>query len=340
MLTVTVTELADGAGLLRVDTAGRAAPPIVFVDLDGTDWTAIDNAISALGAGRNTVVVGVATDALPEAAAPLLERLTCTVAPGGPDRMWAVGAVDDIDRIASTVATAPFAAVTLAGLLDLTSRLPVPEGLVAESLAYSMLLGGPEFTTWREQLPRRDVAPVAEPVLVGRDNDVLKITLNRPERHNAFGHAMRDDLLAALELAQLDDSIREIVVSGRGNTFCSGGDLDEFGTAPDVSAAHLVRLQQSVGLAVHRLGDRIRFVVHGACIGAGTELPAFAAHVDADETASFMLPELSMGLVPGAGGTVSITHRIGRWRTAYLALTGRAVGIDTALEWGLVDGRR
>jgi enoyl-CoA hydratase len=77
--------------------------------------------------------------------------------------------------------------------------------------------------------------------------------------------------------------------------------------------------------------------VHGACIGAGVELPSFAGHVVAAPDAFFQLPELSMGLVPGAGGTVSLTRRIGRYRTAYLALSGARIDAPTAARWGLVD---
>jgi enoyl-CoA hydratase/carnithine racemase len=85
---------------------------------------------------------------------------------------------------------------------------------------------------------------------------------------------------------------------------------------------------------------RVRAVVHGACVGAGVELPAFAARVVAREGARFWLPELSLGLVPGAGGTVSLPRRIGRQRTAWLALSGRAIDAETALAWGLVDELR
>ena len=77
--------------------------------------------------------------------------------------------------------------------------------------------------------------------------------------------------------------------------------------------------------------------LHGACIGAGIELPAFVSHVVAREDAFFQLPEVSMGLVPGAGGTASILPRIGRRRLAYMALTGARVDAETALAWGLVD---
>ena len=82
---------------------------------------------------------------------------------------------------------------------------------------------------------------------------------------------------------------------------------------------------------------RVRAEVHGACIGAGVELPAFASHVVAHKDAFFQLPELQMGLVPGSGGTVSLPRRIGRQRSAYLALSGHRLDAKTAQAWGLVD---
>jgi enoyl-CoA hydratase/carnithine racemase len=78
-------------------------------------------------------------------------------------------------------------------------------------------------------------------------------------------------------------------------------------------------------------------VVHGPCFGAGVELPAFAGHVIARPGTTFTLPEMAMGLLPGAGGTVSLPRRIGPARAAWLALSGATLDLATALEWGLVD---
>jgi enoyl-CoA hydratase/carnithine racemase len=66
-------------------------------------------------------------------------------------------------------------------------------------------------------------------------------------------------------------------------------------------------------------------------------MAAFCGHVQAERDSVIGLPELALGLIPGAGGTVSITRRIGRWRTAYLVMSGRTVTAATALEWGLID---
>ncbi len=88
---------------------------------------------------------------------------------------------------------------------------------------------------------------------------------------------------------------------------------------------------------MHALRTRVEVHVHGACIGAGIELPAFAGRITSTPETFFQLPEVSMGLVPGAGGTASILPRIGRHRLAYMALTGARIDAETALDWGLVD---
>jgi len=88
---------------------------------------------------------------------------------------------------------------------------------------------------------------------------------------------------------------------------------------------------------LHELSASVVVEVKGACIGAGIELPAFAGRIEAAADAIFQLPEVSMGLVPGAGGTVSLPRRIGCHRSAWLALTGQAIDASTALSWGLID---
>ena len=98
-----------------------------------------------------------------------------------------------------------------------------------------------------------------------------------------------------------------------------------------------MRTTRNAGIHLAGLADRVVAHVHGPCVGAGVELPAFAGRVVARSDTTFLLPEVAMGLVPGAGGTASIPRRVGRHRTAYLALSGRPIDATTALEWGLVD---
>jgi enoyl-CoA hydratase/carnithine racemase len=231
----------------------------------------------------------------------------------------------------------PIAAAALDVLLDAAESVDVESALVIESATYSTLQAGPEHQAWLAARTRRQRPEEDDVVIVSRSNRTLRLTLNRPHVRNALNAAMREALLDGLMIAEVDPTVEAIVINGAGANFCSGGDLDEFGTLDDPATAHLLRVDRNVGRAVHKLRDRTTFVVHGACIGAGVEIPAFAGRVVARPDATFRLPEISMGLVPGAGGTVSIPRRVGRERFRSLALTGAMIDAPTALSWGLVD---
>jgi enoyl-CoA hydratase/carnithine racemase len=172
---------------------------------------------------------------------------------------------------------------------------------------------------------------------VERRGGTLEITLARPERLNALDTQMRDELVDALALAAADGDITRVELRGEGRAFCAGGDLDEFGTRPDPATAHLVRLQRSVARSLAWLETPTVSYLHGACMGSGIELAAFTGTVIAAEDTQIALPEIGLGLVPGAGGTVSLPRRIGRVRTAWLAFSGCTVEAETARAWGLVD---
>ena len=246
---------------------------------------------------------------------------------------------DDLEPVLEAVLRTPLAALGLVQLLRQGAALDVNGGLVAESLVYSTLQSGPEFAAWRAARPEpRRVGAFSEPaVLVERSGACLHLTLNRPAKRNAFSAEMRDALAEALGVAAADPSLGEIVLEGAGPAFCSGGDLDEFGTLPDPATAHAVRCTRSPARLLASCAERVTVRVHGACVGAGIELPSFAGRVVAREDAFFQLPEVAMGLVPGAGGTVSLPRRIGRQRTAWLALAGVRLDVQTARSWGLID---
>ena len=218
---------------------------------------------------------------------------------------------------------------------------PTLPGVVTESLAYSTLQGGPEFARWLADRGPASMPGIADPVQAERDGNTLRVAFNRPQRHNAFSTDARAALLEALTVAQLDPSVDEVVLTGNGPSFCSGGDLAEFGTFSDPASAHLARTRYSPALVLDelsaRLGQACRAEVHGQVLGSGLEMAAFCGRVVSRPGAVFGLPELSLGLIPGAGGTVSVTRRIGRWRTAYLVLSGLTIDVETAVTWGLVD---
>jgi enoyl-CoA hydratase/carnithine racemase len=228
------------------------------------------------------------------------------------------------------------AAAVLTDLLRAIEGEPVEQALVAESLAYGLLQGSAEHAAWLAG--RTPIAPLpAGQVLVTRAGGTLSITLDRPLAHNAIDRAMRDDLRAAFDLAALDPEIERVVLTATGKAFCSGADLAEFGTTRDPATAHAIRMVTLPAHAIAACAERLEVQVHGACIGAGLEMAAFARHIVAQPSAWFQLPELAMGLIPGAGGCVSVSRRIGAERTLELVLSGRRISARTALDWGLID---
>lgn len=316
-----------------VDDGARIVEPLVVIDLD--EGAAPDD-VAELGA-EGRVVVGTSSDPLRSIALDRCDVVLSTTE-AGPATVLAPDPAAEAQRLRAAAEADPQATVVLAGLLRATSSLPIDDAIDLESLAYSTLLGGPEFRRWlTARGPRRPPPHALEPVLADRDDGILRLTLNRPERRNAFGSEMRDALVEGLRLALLDPTVAELHLDGAGPAFCAGGDLDEFGTTPDLVTAHMVRTRCGAGRLLSRLAARTTVRVHGPCVGAGVELPAFAARVEADPASTFRLPELAMGLVPGAGGTVSLPRRIGRHRTLHLALSGASIDATTAYRWGLVD---
>ncbi len=287
------------------------------------------------------VTVGLVSSPLDLPAAELAAHFDILLAPpdiAGDALVESTDFAASIDLIQSTTAAHPAAAVALVELLRLGAYESVPQGLVAESLTYSVLQSGHEFGAWlRGRGPVALPQDNAAPVLTERVGTALQISLNRPSRANAVTAAMRDHLVEALRVASSDPTIEGVVLKGVGDHFCAGGDLAEFGTSPDPAIGHATRLTRSPAWWIAEQATNVRVHLHGSCVGAGIELPAFAGTVVAAPNTSIHLPEVGMGLVPGAGGTVSISRRIGRQRTAFLAITAERIDAYQALAWGLVD---
>lgn len=288
------------------------------------------------GLGLPCVIVAVADPALAQ---------SCTFA----DVVLSGEGIDGptaLARMSRTIESKPVAAASYAMLLrpfdgvravaDRGADSAVFAGLVAESTCYSMLQSGAEFAAWREARALRKAQDSGARVGVTRSGNLLDVVLTRPDKRNALDTAMRDQLVAALGVALAEPQLR-VRLSGAGPAFCAGGDLDEFGARRDPAEAHLTRMARSVAWTVHRLRSRIEVDLHGACMGSGIEIPAFAGTVRAREDTTIGLPEVALGLIPGAGGTVSVSRRIGRQRTTFLGLCGTTIDARTALKWGLVD---
>jgi enoyl-CoA hydratase/carnithine racemase len=245
---------------------------------------------------------------------------------------------DALGALRRRIEAQPLAAGVAAQVLRASLQLAFDDALAMESLAYSMLLASAGFGTWRAATPVRQRDHATAPrVLVETGENAVYIRLNRPEVRNAFDAAMRDALCEALAFAAEHPDRPLVELSGLGPAFSAGGDLNEFGSAGDVGLAHLVRTLRAPARLLHAIADRATARLHGACVGAGIEVPAAAGRVTAKRAAYFRLPEVAMGLIPGAGGTATIPRRVGRHRAAYMAICGADIGAEMALAWGLID---
>lgn len=241
-----------------------------------------------------------------------------------------------LTMILTAITAQPQAATILVQLLRLIAGMDAAAALVAESLAFGLLQGSEGHAQW---LATRTPAPVSPPgeVRLDRTDDHLTITLDRAHAHNAIDRPMRDGLREAFALAALDRDIARISLRGAGRSFSVGADLAEFGTTRDPATAHAIRMVTLPAHAMIRCADRLDVHVQGGCVGSALEMAAFATRLTASASAWFHLPELAMGIIPGAGGCVSVSRRIGRQRAALMILSGRRISAATALDWGLID---
>ena len=249
-----------------------------------------------------------------------------------------VDSEEELTALLEYISQNPVASVICCQVLRHSEDLSTNLGLLLESVSYGTLQNGNEFKKWLDARGRRVRPDETSPtVLINAESEHVELQLNRPKLKNVFSASMRDSLVEALRGLAADGDDRSILITGKGSTFCIGGDPAEFGTVENSATGHMIRSIANAAPWLDLLSERITVRVHGAAIGAGVELAAFAGRVEANKDAWFSLPEVGMGLIPGAGGTVSISRRIGRQLTALMCLTGKRVDATTALEWGLVD---
>ena len=179
------------------------------------------------------------------------------------------------------------------------------------------------------------------PVITSRPADgIAEITLNRPEAMNSISSAMAAELTRACAELAAAPEVRVVVFGAAGErAFCAGADLKERAGMTDADIMRQRPVIRAVFGALLALPQPAIAAVHGFALGGGCELALSCDLVVADETATFGLPEVTVGLVPGGGGTQLALRRLGPGRAADLVLTGRKVGIEEAMRLGLVDRR-
>lgn len=171
------------------------------------------------------------------------------------------------------------------------------------------------------------------------EDHITLVTLNRPQAANAFNTLMAEEIINIFEIFSLDPSnCRVIILTGAGErAFCAGGDLKERNGMTDAEWAsqHLVYEKMArtiIGCPIPIIG-----AINGAAYGGGCELVAMLDYVYVAENAKFAQTEVKLGIIPGAGGTQTLTRAIGERRAKEVILTGRTFSAQEALKWGLVN---
>lgn len=174
-------------------------------------------------------------------------------------------------------------------------------------------------------------------ILVEQEGPILRVSLNRPERLNAFSEEMLTGLTAALKSASTDPTVRVVVLSGEGRGFSAGGDVTRMTTGdPEMVADHIALLIDAVQAMVS-LEQPIIAAVHGVAAGAGFNLALAADLVVASEQARFVMSFVHVGLISDGGGLWYLPRLVGPHRAKELFFLGEPISAQEAFNWGLVN---
>jgi enoyl-CoA hydratase len=172
----------------------------------------------------------------------------------------------------------------------------------------------------------------------GDDNQILTVTLNRPEVMNALNTQLFQDLLRLFREQSHNEELRCIVLTGAGEkAFCSGGDLKERNGMSNEDWRRQHHLIEEMFLCVRDFPLPVITAVEGYAFAGGCELALMTDFIIASETARFALTETTRGIMPGGGGLQNLPRSIGIRRAKEIIFTGRPIDAQLAYEWGLVN---
>jgi len=174
-------------------------------------------------------------------------------------------------------------------------------------------------------------------VIYEKSRSIAIVTLNRPDKFNAYNVAMRDDLHQTLGAIYDDPEVRAMILMGAGRAFSSGGDVSEFGSAPSPTIARWVRFRRDVWGLLRKLPIPTLAAVHGFTVGGGLEMALLCDLAIAADDTRICLPESGLGMIPGVAGTQTAARRLGLAWGLDLPITGRWIDAREALAIGLVS---
>lgn len=179
-----------------------------------------------------------------------------------------------------------------------------------------------------------------QPLLAAVENGVMTLTLNRPDKLNAFNAMLHEALAAAFARAAADTEVRAVLMTGAGKGFCAGQDLTDRALAPGQGRPDLGEsLDQRYNplvRAIRRLPKPVVCAVNGAAAGAGANVALACDIVLAARSARFLQAFARIGLVPDSGGTWFLPRLVGDARARALMLLAEPISADQAAEWGMI----
>jgi len=185
----------------------------------------------------------------------------------------------------------------------------------------------------------------AKPLLLEMDGDVARITLNRPEVHNALSIELSEMLVEAIQTVKKSTEVKFLVIKGAGDSFCAGDDIsemprwgdDEHGNSTQGANGVMrrVRIYQDMANSLEELDKLTICAVDGYAVGGGLEITMASDFVIATDRAIWGMPEVDSGITPGWGGTTRMSRYIGKRRTKEINIIGALMSAGKAVDWGL-----
>ncbi|MDD5702207.1 MAG: enoyl-CoA hydratase/isomerase family protein [Dehalococcoidales bacterium] len=177
-----------------------------------------------------------------------------------------------------------------------------------------------------------------ETIIYEKLDNIARVTLNRPKALNAYSIQMRDDLYEVLGAIRDDPEVRVIILKGAGEkAFCAGADLTEFLSAPPPVLARRARFERDIWGRFLSIPKPFIAAMHGYVLGSGIEMSLCCDLRLCSDDAQFGLPEVTLGIIPAAGGSQTLPRTIGRAPALDILLTGRWLKADEARRVKLVN---
>ncbi|MEO9021983.1 MAG: enoyl-CoA hydratase-related protein [Ginsengibacter sp.] len=169
-------------------------------------------------------------------------------------------------------------------------------------------------------------------------NNILTITINRPDKLNALNKTVLDELDKVMDFVYVTEEVKGIIITGAGaKAFVAGADIAEFASVKDDEGASFAKRGQDIFFKIENCPKPVIAAVNGFALGGGCEL-AMACHFRiASANAKFGQPEVNLGIIPGYGGTQRLTMLVGKGKAMELLMTGNMIGAEEALTLGLVN---